>query len=165
MQVPSKESSINQIVSNFHDMVSSHAPTQIGLGVVLQEPPELQIAWNNIIIEPAQIYISDFLLLGYTRNYKGKWQAEQMKGTIKTQTNSRKGGGGDPAFRSHTHKVNDDYKASDNEAEYKESAVSMDYGLKAGDIVTMLPINNAQQFIVLSRLVYLPEYVPPEENE
>ena len=163
MEIPSAEQSINLMVHDIHKMAASHAPVGIGLGIVIQAPPDLTVAWNGILLTKEQLYVSDFLLLGYTRNWKGTFKAEEMKGSIRTNTQTRKGGSGDPSYTSHSHKINDDYKA-DTEAKYTEDTVSTDYGLKAGDVVTVLPIEGAQKFIVLSKLEYLAEWQPPSDN-
>ena len=39
--------------------------------------------------------------------------------------------------------------------EAQSTATTVDYGISAGDVVALLPINNGQQYILLGRLVYL----------
>ena len=157
MEIPSAEQSIGLMVADMHKIAHSHRPVEIGLGVVTQAPPELVIMWNGIPLTKENLYIDQFLLPNYRRLSKGETKLPEVKGAIRTNTQTRRGGGGDPAFRSHSHKVNDDYKA-DAEGEYQASVIYTDCGLQVGDYVALLPINDAQQFIVLSKLVYLPEF-------
>lgn len=157
MEIPSAEQSVNLMVSNMHKIAAAHKPVAIGLGIVVKAPPELVIAWNGILIEKNQIYIDQFLLPQYQRLSKGETQLAEVKGTIRTNTQTRRGGSGEPSYTSHNHKVNDDYKA-DAQGEYQSSVIYTDCGLQVGDYVAMLPINDGQQFIVLSKLVYLPEF-------
>ena len=162
-EIPSAEQSINLMVANMHSIAASHTPVGIGLGIVVKAPPELAIAWNGILIEKEQIYIDQFLLPQYQRLSKGETKLPEVKGAIRTNTQTRRGGSGEPSYTSHNHKVNDDYKA-DAAGEYQASVIYTDCGLQVGDYVAMLPINNGQQFIVLSKLVYLPEFKFEDEG-
>ena len=156
-EIPSATQSVNLMVASIHSIAKTHRPVEIGIGQVIQAPPELVIAWNGIPIEKEQIYIDQFLLPQYRRLSKGETKLPQVEGTIKTNTQTRRGGSGEPSYTSHSHKVNDDYKA-DAEGEYQASVIYTDCGLQVGDYVAMLPINDGQNFIVLSKLVYLPEF-------
>ena len=147
-----------------HSIAAAHKPVDIGLGIVVKAPPELAIAWNGIIITKESLYIDQFLLPQYKRLSKGETKLPQVEGTIKTNTQTRRGGSGEPSYTSHSHKVNDDYVA-DGKGKYTASVIYTDCGLQVGDYVAMLPINNGQQFIVLSKLVYLPEFKFEEEQD
>ncbi len=164
MEIPSAEQSINLMVADMHKIAHSHRAVEIGVGVVVQAPPELVIMWNGVPIEKEQIYIDQFLLPNYQRLSKGETKLPEVKGAIRTNTQTRRGGSGKPSYTTHNHKINDDYKA-DAEGEYKASVIYTDVGLKVGDYVAMLPINGGQQFIVLSKLVYLPEFKFESDGE
>lgn len=158
MQVPSATQSINALVSNIHKIAASHNPVGIGIGQVVKEPPELVIAWNGILLTAEQLYIDQFLLPNYQRLSKGELQQEEVKGDIKTNTATRRGGSGDPSYTTHSHKVNDSYKAS-MRGEYTASVIYTDCGLQVGDYVAVLPVgSNPQQFIILSKLIFLPDF-------
>ena len=156
-EIPSAQQSVNRLVSNIHAIARANLPVEIGIGTVLSPPPEIKIAWNNIILEAEDLYIDQFLLPNYARLIKGEEKIPKAEGHIKTNTHSRRGGGGDPAFFSHTHKVNNSYDAS-LEGEYQASAIYTDCGLMAGDLVSLLPISGGQKFIVLGKVIYLPEF-------
>ena len=157
MQIPSAEQSVNAMVSNMHSIARSNMPLEVGIGTVLSPPPELKIAWNNIILENTDLYIDQFLLPNYQRQLKGEEKIPKAEGDIKTNTQSRKGGYDKPRFVSHTHKINNSYKAN-IEGEYQASAIYTDCGLQKGDLVSILPIKNGQKFIVLGKVIYLPEF-------
>lgn len=163
MQIPSAEQSINTMVSNMHSIARSNMPLEVGIGTVLSPPPELKIAWNNIILENTDLYIDQFLLPNYQRQLKGEEKIPKAEGDIKTNTQSRKGGYDKPRFVSHTHKINNSYKAN-IEGEYQASAIYTDCGLQKGDLVSILPIKNGQKFIVLGKVIYLPEFQFTEDS-
>lgn len=169
-QIPSAESSVANLVDAIHGIAQAHSPVEIGLGRVLQPPPEITVAWNNIILTKEVLYIDCFLLKNYGRNVNGDVSLPNMKGGIdvpsakgnlKTNTVPKRGGASKPSFVSHNHKISNSYKGSmegryeaDATSDYYESAIFTDWGIAAGDIVALLPINNAQQFIILAKLVY-----------
>ena len=157
MKIPSAEQSANRLVETLHNIAASHKPINIGLGLVIADPPDLQIAWNNIILEPKDLYIDQFLLPNYQRNVKGNEEIPKAEGDIKTSTKNKQGGAGKPRYVSNQHKINNSYDAS-IKGEYKANAIYTDCGLQIGDLVAILPLENAQKFIVLSKLIYLPEF-------
>ena len=155
--IPSAEQSVNLMVANMHQIAHSHRPVEISVGVVAKAPPELVIMWNGIALTQENLYIDQFLLPNYRRLSKGETELPEVKGTIRTNTQTRRGGSGEPSYTSHSHKVNGDYSGS-AEGEYQASVIYTDCGLQVGDYVAILPIKDGQQFIVLSKLVYLPEF-------
>ena len=163
-EIPSAEQSINSMVANFHNIAASHMPVGVGIGRVLAPPPDIQVAWNNIILEKEQLYIDQFLLPQYQRIIKGEIKIPQAEGNIKTSTQSKRGGHDKPSFVSHVHKIHNSYEA-DIEGEYRASAIYEDVGLKTGDYVTVLPIDSGQKFIILGKLVYLPEFELAGDDE
>ena len=161
MEIPSAEQSVNLMVDTFHKIAQSHMPVSVGIGTVLSPPPDLKIAWNNIILESDQLYIDQFLLPNYQRQMIGQEAVTlpSAEGNIRTNTQSRKGGYDKPRFVSHTHKINDSYKADiEGEGNYKASSILTDCGLMAGDLVSILPLEGGQKFIVLGKIIYLPEF-------
>ncbi len=157
MQIPDARQSVNRMVGSFHSLIQANMPVSIGIGTVLAPPPEIKIAWNDMILEATDLYIDQFLLPNYQRQLKGSEKIPRAEGDIKTNTQIKRRGGGDPAFYSHTHKINNSYKAN-IEGDYEASAIYTDCGLQEGDLVALLPIKNGQKFIVLSKLIYLPEF-------
>jgi len=156
-EIPSAEQSVNLMVSTLHNIAAAHMPVGISIGRVLAPPPDIQIAWNNIILDKKQVYIDQFLLPQYKRMVKGDTKLPNAEGNIRTSTQSRRGGHDKPSFVSHVHKIHNSYKA-DVESDYQASAIYTDAGLQAGDYVSILPIDDGQKFIVLGKLVYLPEF-------
>ena len=82
-EIPSATQSVNLMVASIHSIAKTHRPVEIGIGQVIQAPPELVIAWNGIPIEKEQIYIDQFLLPQYRRLSKGETKLPQVEGTIK----------------------------------------------------------------------------------
>ena len=111
MDIPSAETSINKMVAAIHGM--QHAPVEAAIGLVLKLPPDIQIAYDNIVLEKKDLYIDAFLLKNYARTGKGQMQQTDEKGNIdiptgkgdiKTSSQSKRGGAGKPSFVSHFHK-------------------------------------------------------------
>ena len=162
-EIPSAEQSVNLMVSNMHNIAASHQSASVSIGRVMTPPPEIKIAWNNIILEKEQLYIDQFLLPQYKRMTKGETEMPNAEGNLKTATQSRRGGHDKPSFTSHNHKIHNSYEA-DIKSDYKASAIYTDAGLKAGDYVSILPLEGGQKFIVLGKLVYLPEFELEEDG-
>ena len=133
-QIPPASQSVNAIVDTIHGIAQSHAPMEAMIGKVISPPPNLQIAWNNIVLTKEQLYIDVHLLKGYYR---------EVKGHIKSGTQVADCGCGS----SHSHGIDNSYT---------ETYITTDT-LRAGDFVSVLPIKGGQQFIILGRVVYLGE--------
>ena len=157
MAIPTAEMSVNSLVNTLHGIATSHTPLSISLGRVISPPPELKVAWNNIVLEKEDLYIDQFLLPNYQRNLKGNEEMPKAEGGIKTSTKNKQGGSGKPRYVSHQHKINNSYKAS-IKGDYTANAIYTDCGLQAGDLVSLLPIADGQKFIVLGKVIYLPEF-------
>lgn len=163
-EIPSAEQSANLMVDTFHKIAAAHMPIGISIGKILAPPPNIQIAWNNIILEKEQIYIDQFLLPQYHRMISGEIRIRRAKGNIKTSTQSRRGGSDKPSFVSHVHKIDNSYKA-DMTGTYEASVIYEDVGLQVGDYVSILPIDSGQKFIILGKLIYLPEFIAANSDE
>lgn len=130
-QIPPASQSVNAIVDTIHGIAQSHSPMEAMIGKVISPPPNLRIAWNNIVLEKNQLYVDLLLLKTYFR---------EMKGHIVSGTQ-------EAGHHTHTHAIDNDYTAT---MIYTDT-------LKAGDLVSVLPIKGGQQFIILGRVVYLGE--------
>lgn len=112
----------------------------IQIGKVITPPPEIQVSYNGIILEKAEIWISEYLLIGYERTAKGH---------IVSETQPRAGGSGEPAFASHTHDIDNDYT---------DTVIYTDT-LVAGDYVSIMPMmsedGSSQQYIILDKIMHL----------
>ena len=161
--VPSANTSVNKIVATLHNVIQANLPTSIGIGIIISPPPEIKIAYNNIILDKNDLYIDAFLLKNYARNIKGSEKISKAEGNIKTITDSKRRGGGDYAFHTHAHKVNSSYKAN-LEGEYQASAVYTDCGLAKGDKVSLLPVADGQKFIVLGKIIPMWELNGNDDN-
>lgn len=175
MEIPPADQSVNKIVSIFHEINSDNQPVSPGVGIVIAPPPEIKIAWNNIVLTKEQIYLDMFLLRGYTRkatgdinmpNAKGSSKMSDAKGSIRMSSMPKRGGFGKPSFASHTHKINSGYKAdisgdykADVRGDYYESLMLVDVGLKVGDLVSVFPLAGGQQFMILGKLAYMGKYI------
>lgn len=119
--------------------ISNNSPS-IKIGKIIKSPPEIQVSYNGIILDKKDVWISEYLLIGYTRTAKGH---------IKSATQNRAGGGGDAEFASHNHDIDNDYT---NNIIYTDT-------LKAGDYVSIMPMvsedNSSQQYIILDKIVHL----------
>lgn len=170
-EIPPAETSINQMINTIHGIAASHTPVEAGVGLVIAPPPEIKVAWNNIVLEKEQLYIDVFLLKNYARLAKGemaqkdetgKIEIPSAKGNIRTRSQTKRGGVGKPSFVSHYHKIDAGYKEdlegdyeSESTSNYKNSVIYTSWGLNAGDLVTLLPINGGQQFIITGRVFYM----------
>lgn len=103
------------------------------VGTVVTPPPNLQVSYNGILLEPAETYISEYLLSGYTRHVVGA-------------TSFAGGGSGDAAYESHNHPVDNDETWTDT--------------LKVRDKVAVLPIlsqdekgRSKREYMILDKLV------------
>lgn len=119
---------------------NSNSPS-IQIGKIIQAPPEIKVSYNGIILDKKDVWISEYLLIGYKR---------EAKGHIISETQPRSGGGGDAEFASHTHAIDNDYT---------DTIIYTDT-LKAGDFVAVMPMmssedGSAQQYIILDKIVHL----------
>jgi len=112
----------------------------IQIGKVIAAPPEIKISYNGIILEKQEIWISEYLLVGYER---------KAKGHIVSATQNRAGGGGYAQYESHNHDIDNDY--TDNII-YTDT-------LKPGDYVSIMPMvsedGSSQQYVILDKIVRL----------
>ena len=110
------------------------------IGKVLAPPPNIKVQYKDFILEKEDVWISEYLLIGYERT---------AKGTIVSETQPRSGGGGYSLFASHTHEINNPY--TDNII-YTDT-------LKPGEYVSIMPIQQVegttQQYIILDKIVHL----------
>lgn len=83
MLIPSAEQSANQIVDVIHTIAENSQPIGIRIGLVLKfEPPEIQIAVDDMVLEKEQLYLDQFLLTGYQRDTSGTTSMTNVSGGI-----------------------------------------------------------------------------------
>ena len=126
--IPSAQHSMNEMVAMQHDIAEEHVPLLPSVGRVVSPPPALRVAWNNIILEPEQLYLNDYWLPGHTRHIVG-------------ETSYRGGGSGDAAYESHNHPIDNDETWTDT--------------LKVGDLVSVYPQAGGQLFLIENKVVKL----------
>lgn len=119
-----------------HQIAESHVPTAQSVGIVVQPPPDIVVKWNNIELTKENIYIAEYLLVGYRR---------EARGHIVSATQPRGGGSGDAAYASHNHDIDNDYT---DDIIYTDT-------LKPGDLVSVLPCAGSQLYIITDKLVKL----------
>lgn len=135
-QIPSAQHSAENIVDMIHNTAEDHKPRGPGIGIVLSPPPDIRVKWNDIELTKEQLYISERCLVGYRR---------EIRGHIVSATQNRAGGGGDASFASHNHDISNDYTA---DIIYTDT-------LKAGDRVSIFPIDGGQLYILGQKVVKL----------
>lgn len=135
-EIPDAAQSMAKVVDMMHRTAEDHVPELPGVGKVLAPPPDMRVAWNNIILTKEQIYLNEYWLVGHTRTHKGH---------IVSETQPRAGGGGYAEFASHTHAIDNDY--TDEE--------TLTDTLKVGDLVSVYPLRGGQLFIIESKVVKL----------
>ncbi len=109
----------------------------VQIGTIVSPPPEIKVQWNGMLLDKKWFYIDDYWLQGHTR---------QIRGHIISATQNRGGGGGDAAYESHNHDIDNDYTAS---IIYTDT-------WQIGDKVLMIPImgddnKTVKQFWILSK--------------
>mgnify|MGYP000563361811 CR=1 FL=1 len=130
----------SQLMGILNGVAKNNQPETIQIGKVLAPPPNIKVQYKDFILEKEDIWISEYLLIGYERT---------AKGVIKSETQPRGGGGGYALFASHTHEINNPY--TDNII-YTDT-------LKPGEYVSIMPIQQVegttQQYIILDKIVHL----------
>ncbi len=129
MEIPPAEQSVAKILDIQHQIAESHTPHGTTVGKIISPPPDIQIAWNDVILTKEQIYIDEYLLIGHKRTAKGQ---------IQSGTQSA-------GHHEHSHGISNDYT---------ESWILTDT-LKVGDLVEVTPMKGDQLFIVKCKLIYL----------
>lgn len=130
----------SQLLGILNGVAKNNQPETIQIGKVLAPPPNIKVQYKDFILEKEDVWISEYLLIGYERT---------AKGVIKSETQPRSGGGGYALFASHTHEINNPY--TDNII-YTDT-------LKPGEYVSIMPIQQVegttQQYIILDKIVHL----------
>lgn len=130
----------SQLLGILNGVAKNNQPETIQIGKVLAPPPNIKVQYKDFILEKEDVWISEYLLIGYERT---------AKGVIVSETQPRSGGGGYSLFASHTHEINNPY--TDNII-YTDT-------LKPGEYVSIMPIQQVegttQQYIILDRIVHL----------
>lgn len=130
----------SQLFGILNGVAKNNQPETIQIGKVLAPPPNIKVQYKDFILEKEDVWISEYLLIGYERT---------AKGTIVSETQPRSGGGGYALFASHTHEINNPY--TDNII-YTDT-------LKPGEYVSIMPIQQVegttQQYIILDKIVHL----------
>ena len=130
----------SQLLGIINGVAKNNQPETIQIGKVLAPPPNIKVQYKDFLLEKEDVWISEYLLIGYERT---------AKGVIKSETQPRSGGGGYALFASHTHEINNPY--TDNII-YTDT-------LKPGEYVSIMPIQQVegttQQYIILDKIVHL----------
>lgn len=130
----------SQLFGILNGVAKNNQPETIQIGKVLAPPPNIKVQYKDFILEKEDVWISEYLLIGYERT---------AKGTIVSETQPRGGGGGYAEYASHTHNINNPY--TDNII-YTDT-------LKPGEYVSIMPIQQVegttQQYIILDKIVHL----------
>jgi len=111
-------------------------PPSILIGKIIAPPPNIRIQINDIILENEDIYIAEYLLKGY-------WREFSVVGHIVSNTQSASCSKGAP----HTHPIDNDNTQT--------GTITWEDHLYPGDEVAVMPMYGSQQYIVLHRIVRL----------
>lgn len=137
-----KENPYNKILGIMNGIGQNNQAPSAQLGKIVTPPPEIQVAYNGIILDKDDVFINENLLKGYYRTAKGH---------IVSETQPRAGGGGMALFESHTHEIDNDYT---------DTIIYTDT-LSIGDWVSVHPVTKTdeqgtkQMYLIESKLVYL----------
>ncbi|MGE1061798.1 DUF2577 domain-containing protein [Megasphaera paucivorans] len=136
--IPTAAQSMAKIVHSIHGIAQEEQLQGIMVGIITAPPPDIKVMVNNIELTKDDIYISEYLLIGYERTAKGH---------LVSATQDRSGGSGDAAYESHNHDINN---------EYTDTIVYTDT-LKVGDRVSVIPVygQDAQLYIIEDKVVKL----------
>ena len=129
LEIPPAEQSVSKIIALQHQIAEEHTPQGTTIGKIISPPPNIKIAWNNIILTKERIYIDEYLLTGHQRKITGK---------ITTETDCA-------GHHVHSHNINSSYEGD---------WILIDT-LKVGDLVEVTPMKGDQLFIVKCKLIYL----------
>jgi hypothetical protein len=127
------------ILSLISNVSSSNNSPSLQIGKVIAPPPEIQIAYNGIILEKEELWINSNLLVGYPRTAAGH---------IVSATQNRAGGSGDAQYESHNHDINNDFTDS---WQYTDT-------LKVGEYVFVMPFfygSDTQVYAILGQATKL----------
>lgn len=135
---PTAAQSMAKMVHTMHEIAQAERPQGTMIGIVTAPPPDIKVQVNNITLTKEDVYISEYLLIGYERTAKGH---------IKSATQNRSGGSGQAQYESHNHEIDNDY--TDNIV-YTDT-------LKVGDRVSVIPVygQDAQLYIIEDKVVKL----------
>lgn len=136
--VPAAAQSMAGLVNTVHQIAQGERPQGTMIGIILASPPNIQVQVNNIVLTKEDVYISEYLLIGYERTAKGH---------IKSATQNAAGGNGYAQYESHNHKIDNDY--TDNII-YTDT-------LQPGDRVSVIPVygQDSQLYIIEDKVVKL----------
>jgi hypothetical protein len=135
---PTAAQSMAKMVHTMHEIAQAERPQGTMIGIIVAPPPDIKVQVNNITLTKEDVYISEYLLIGYERTAKGH---------IKSATQNRSGGSGQAQYESHNHEIDNDY--TDNIV-YTDT-------LKVGDRVSVIPVygQDAQLYIIEDKVVKL----------
>lgn len=125
----------------FDDMAgiskNNNSPS-IQVGKIIASPPDIKVSYHGIVLEKEEVWISQYLLIGYARTGKGH---------IISATQDVAGGSGDAEYAAHHHAIDNDYT---------DTIIFTDT-LAAGDYVSIMPMmsedGSIQQYIILDKIV------------
>ncbi|MDY3916889.1 MAG: DUF2577 domain-containing protein [Selenomonadaceae bacterium] len=127
-QIPSVEQSVGRIVDTLHRIAQGELPARTRIGIVLASPPNIVVQVDDIPLTKENVYISSYLLSGYTRHVVG-------------ETSNRGGGSGDASYESHNHPIDNDETWTDT--------------LVPGDLVLVVPLEGDQLYVIADKVVKL----------
>lgn len=142
-------------------------PPSICIGEVVTPSP-LSIKVNDLILDSEDIFVADFLLDGYTRDFYvvsngtiSNSGENTIEGNLTTETQVESGGTGDSSFASHSHSIRNNAtlvgssSANGNYSLTGSSNVKFKAYLKKGDLMALMPLHDEQAYIVLCKVVSL----------
>lgn len=129
----------SEILSIISRISAQNNTPSLQIGKVLAAPPDVQIAYNGIILNRKDLWIDSFLLQEYPRTARGH---------IVSETQSAAGGSGEASYASHIHAIDNDYI----------DTIFLTDTLKVGEFVFLMPFffnNDRKQFAILGQATKL----------
>ena len=129
-----------QMLADIAGVSQNNNSPSIQVGKIIASPPDIKVSYNGIVLEKEEVWISQYLLIGYARTGKGH---------IISATQDAAGGSGDAEYAAHHHMIDNDYT---------DTIIYTDT-LVAGDYVSIMPMmsedGSIQQYIILDKIVRL----------
>ena len=144
-----KQDPKNRILKIMENRGKMSNPQTIGIALVTSAPPNLKVQYKNIELDKDNIWINESLLDTYIREF----QTEKSKMNLQGETALALAGVTGQATENPTgHKHPIQFQSQDYTAEGKIKFIDT---LKKGDKLAILPTEDNQDFIILSKVVRL----------
>lgn len=144
------------ILSMMQEQGSKNNPPHILIGEVISPDPNLTIKTEDLVLDKDDILVADSLIGEYKRELSETSQGDiTVTGTLNSSTQHKSGGSSYAEFASHNHDINNSATLSGTYELSGTTSITFKTGLKAGDLLAIIPTLNRQRYIVLCKVVSL----------